>query len=573
MSNSRLDGSNRELRNHPYMLLTAIKVKLAALVVVAGLNTDELPGISTEMKSTLEALAADQKAAAENPGKGPDVNASFNKALAKVRELAQKDDPDANFALAHWGVLSNSNVNINEVVELYRKAANKGHVQAKAELGQVLLQAFGQDPTRVEEAITLIQEAETANSPVARRVLATLYLNGAAKLPQDTTKALALLEKGSAANDGEATLGLSQVYAQGVTGVKADPAKSLEYLIKASDQGNAVAMSSYAARLFDGDPSTDGKPALVKKDPEAALTMFQKAADKGFAAANRLLAAIYENGLGGNAKDLKKSIEYYYKAANGNDAQALFRLGNYFEAGLRNGTDEKAEVLIAPNPKNALDLYRLAAQNGLAEAFFNVGVFYETGTVVDKDLEKAFQFHLRAAGSGLREAQHRLAGLYQNGGGVAQDQVAAFGWYQRAAQANYAPSQIALGMMYEQGAGTAANGAAAAQEYTNAAQQGAPLAMLRLASLYQRGIKGEPELARSWAFAQMAVDASNSAEAAVQFRDAVQKTMTAEQIAEGKKIHGSLKSTMLPAAPAGATTPAAAPAEGGTPKAGTKKGR
>ncbi|HYF34320.1 MAG TPA: hypothetical protein VD994_03430, partial [Prosthecobacter sp.] len=93
------------------MFLTALKVKLAALITVAGLNTDELPGLSEGMSSTLQQLANDQKAAAENPGKGPDVNASFNAAVAKVRELAQAGDKDANYALAHWGVLSNSNVN------------------------------------------------------------------------------------------------------------------------------------------------------------------------------------------------------------------------------------------------------------------------------------------------------------------------------------------------------------------------------------------------------------------------------------------------------------------------------
>ena len=71
------------------MLLTALKVKLAAMVVVAGLNTDELPKLSDAMKTTLEQLAADQQKAAEQPGKGPDVNASFNAALAKMKAMAE----------------------------------------------------------------------------------------------------------------------------------------------------------------------------------------------------------------------------------------------------------------------------------------------------------------------------------------------------------------------------------------------------------------------------------------------------------------------------------------------------
>lgn len=532
------------------MFLTALKAKLAAMVVVAGLNTDDMPGISKDMLTTLENLASAQKAAAEDPGKGPDVNASFNEALAKVNELAQKGDKDAQYALAHWGVLSNSN--LNEVAALYRKAADQGHLLAKVELAQVLLQAGQQNEANVKEAVKLIQEAEAGDNKVARRLLANLYLGGAGGLEQSVKKAQELLEKGSAAGDGEATLGLSQLFTVGATGLPKDEKTALDYLIKASEQGNPVAMSTYAARLFDGDP--EGSSQLVKKDPEQAKKMFEDAAAKGFAAANRLLGAIYENGMGGTAKNLEKAVEYYTKAANGNDAQALFRLGNYFEAGLTEGEGDKAKVVIQKNDKSALDLYRLAAQNGLPEAFFNVGVYYETGTVVDKDPEKAFTYFLRAANNGLAQAQFRLAGLYQNGTGVAQDVVAAKGWYQLAADRGNVAAQISLGQMYESGVGGAANAEVAAQYYSNAAAAGAPLAMLRLASLAERGLnpaKSPADKARALAWADMAVDASNKAELAVKYRDELKAGMKTDEIAEAKKIYDQLKKSSTQEAPAG----------------------
>lgn len=532
------------------MFLTALKAKLAAMVVVAGLNTDDMPGISKDMLTTLESLASAQKAAAEDPGKGPDVNASFNEALAKVNELAQKGDKDAQYALAHWGVLSNSN--LNEVAALYRKAADQGHLLAKVELAQVLLQAGQQNEANVKEAVKLIQEAEAGDNKVARRLLANLHLGGVGGVEQSVKKAQELLEKGSAAGDGEATLGLSQLFTVGATGLPKDEKKALDYLIKASEQGNPVAMSTYAARLFDGDP--EGSSQLVKKDPEQAKKMFEDAAAKGFAAANRLLGAIYENGMGGTAKDLEKAVEYYTKAANGNDAQALFRLGNYFEAGLTEGEGDKAKVVIQKNDKSALDLYRLAAQNGLPEAFFNVGVYYETGTVVDKDPEKAFTYFLRAANNGLAQAQFRLAGLYQNGTGVAQDVVAAKGWYQLAADRGNVAAQISLGQMYEAGVGGAANAEVAAQYYSNAAAAGAPLAMLRLASLAERGLnpaKTPADKARALAWADMAVDASNKAELAVKYRDELKAGMKTDEIAEAKKIYDQLKKSSTQEAPAG----------------------
>lgn len=532
------------------MFLTALKAKLAAMVVVAGLNTDDMPGISKDMLTTLESLASAQKAAAEDPGKGPDVNASFNEALAKVNELAQKGDKDAQYALAHWGVLSNSN--LNEVAALYRKAADQGHLLAKVELAQVLLQAGQQNEANVKEAVKLIQEAEAGDNKVARRLLANLYLGGAGGLEPSVEKARALLEEGSAAGDGEATLGLSQLFTAGAPGLPKDEKKALEYLIKASEQGNPVAMSTYAARLFDGDP--EGSSQLVKKEPEKAKKMFEDAAAKGFAAANRLLGAIYENGMGGTAKNLEKAVEYYTKAANGNDAQALFRLGNYFEAGLTEGEGDKAKTVIQKNDKSALDLYRLASQNGLPEAFFNVGVYYETGTVVDKDPEKAFTYFLRAANNGLAQAQFRLAGLYQNGTGVAQDVVAAKGWYQLAADRGNVAAQISLGQMYEAGVGGAANAEVAAQYYSNAAAAGAPLAMLRLASLAERGLnpaKNPADKARALAWADMAVDASNKAELAVKYRDELKAGMKTDEIAEAKKIYDQLKKSSTQEGPAG----------------------
>jgi TPR repeat protein len=257
------------------MLLTALKVKLAAMVAVAGLDTAEMPGTSAELNKVLEALASDQAAAqkaAQDKTTGPDVNKSFNDALVKVNELAKAGDKDAQYALAHWGVLSNSDV--NAAVDLYRKAAAQGQVLAKVELAQVLLQAAPQDQEKAKEAVQLIQEAEAADNKVARRLLANLYVSGAPNvgIEQSVEKAKTLLEKGSVAGDGESTLGLSQLYAAGVPGLAVDAQKSLDYLIKATEQKNAVAMSTYAARLFDGDT---GEKALVKKDPAAAMKMFE----------------------------------------------------------------------------------------------------------------------------------------------------------------------------------------------------------------------------------------------------------------------------------------------------------
>ncbi|WP_395736122.1 tetratricopeptide repeat protein [Prosthecobacter sp.] len=568
------------------MLLTALKLKLAALVAVAGIDTAEMPGASPEFTKILTDLKADTDKVQATPGNSNvDVNKSFNDAVAKIRELAQKEDKDAIYALAHWGVLSGAN--INEVAALFRKAADKGQVLAMSELAQVLMQAGAQNPEAVKEAIKLIQQAEAKDNKVARRMLAQLHLQGVTEgekgtvvVEKSAAKAKALLEKGSAAGDGEATLGLFQLYSAGVDGTQQDHAQALKYLIQAGEQGSAVALSTYGARLLNGDPDTAGSPKLVKKDVAKALKMFEDAAAKGLAAANRILGQIYENGVGVDGadvkQDVKKAFDYYTLAANGNDPQALFRLGNAFETGIikdpKKARDDKDNVLIQPNPKSALDLYRLAAQNNLAEAFYNVGVYYETGTVVDKDPAKAFAFLMKAATANIAQAMNRLAGLYANGTGVTQDVVAAAGWYQRAADMGFAPAQIALGILYEQGAGVRQSRLVASNLYSDAAQQGVALAMLRAANLYAVGVEpGKPEYTRAWAFAKQADEVAQKSgnkadiDVTTSVLQQLEGKMSDAEKAEAKKVFEKLPKPSAGAAPATAAPVNEAP-KGAAPK-------
>lgn len=534
------------------MLLTAIKVKLAALVVVAGIDTDELKTLSPEMKSVLEQLAIDQK------DDKKDLNAVMTEAVKKVNDLATAGDKDANYALGRWtvtGVLQGAQ--LEQTIAFYKTAADKGQVPAMSELGQIMLQAYSQDAGKVAEAVELIQKAEAGGDRAARRLLANLHLNGVAKLEKSAEKARDLLVKGSEGGDGEATFMLHQLYSVGVTGstILKDDKKALELLKKAAEeQSNPVAMSTLGARLFNGDQPTEGGAALVEKNPENAMKMFTQAADKGNPAANRLLAQIHEEGLGGQKKDLKKALEFYSKAANGRDPEALFRMGVASEQGWMDA--DSKEVLVQPNAKNALDLYRLAAQNNDLRALYNVGVYYENGNVVDKDVDKAFELFKRAAESGVPQAMQKVGLAYQNGQGVKQDLVAAKSWFEAGSNANFAPSQLSLGAMYEMGSGVGANAGAAANQYSLAADQGLPLAMLRLASMYERGIatpKNEPDFVKAWNYAKQAVDASQNADVAVQYLTALEKLMNDEQKAQAKKVFEAAKKPATPAAAPAAT--------------------
>ena len=177
------------------MLLAALKLQLAALVTVAGIDTADIK--SPDVTKTLETLSAATKAAAD--GK-TDINQASTEAVKAIKELADKGDADASYALALWARLGVLNgVDAKTLLGLYEKAAQGGNIPAKAELGGLLIQNFPQDIDQVKKGIGLIQDAESKGNAAARRALAQLTLSGApaAGHERNVAKALDQLQNGS----------------------------------------------------------------------------------------------------------------------------------------------------------------------------------------------------------------------------------------------------------------------------------------------------------------------------------------------------------------------------------------
>lgn len=565
-----------------HMLLIALKLQLAALVTVAGIDTDVIK--SPEVKATLTKLEAIQKDVA-NGKSTTDINQASTEAIKAIAALSDKGDVDAMYAMALWsriGILSGATQ--QQLLDWYTKAADKGQVSAQAELGSLYISNFPQDVDKVTKGVKYIQEAEAAGNDGARRALAQLTLVGvpAAKLERNVKGALDLYEKGRAKGDGESTFSLAQIYTLGVQEKNGDEtpkpllpkeeAKGLTLLEESVKQGFPPAMSQLAERLLTGEG--------MKADPARALKILNDAAEKGSAPAERQLAVVYEQGLGGEKKDIKAAAEHYAKAARGNDGVAQLWLGNAAQNGVLTeagaekvksaGPDKKPDlknedVLIAPNPATALNFYRLAAQNNVPQAIYYVGLFYENGAVVDKDANKAFALVQRAAQASIPVAQYKLGTYYQNGVGVAQDVVAAAGWYQRAAESGLPQAKLVYGAMLEGGVGVPRSLQAAEAQYSEAAKLGLPQAMVSLASLYYRGGEGlKASKERALAYALLAVDATNSDPKAVDFRKEIEGKLNDKEKADGKKLYESIKS-----GPADTTATPDKPAA--TPKAKGKK--
>lgn len=93
--------------------------------------------------------------------------------------------------------------------------------------------------------------------------------------------------------------------------------KNSSELERLSNKDDVVAQSILAIRCIN------------MKNYDKAIVLLNKASSKGYAGAQNTLAVCYEFGIG-VAKDTKKAIEWYSKAASQNNAVAMKNLGKLY---------------------------------------------------------------------------------------------------------------------------------------------------------------------------------------------------------------------------------------------------
>ena len=97
-------------------------------------------------------------------------------------------------------------------------------------------------------------------------------------------------------------------------------------------------------------------------------------------------------------KDKSKAFEWYSKAADNDDADAMFKIGECYS----NGDG------VAKDKEKAFEWYLKAAQKDYAQAAYMVGKCYQNGVGVTKDLDKAEDFYEEAKRFGCDKGKHFL---------------------------------------------------------------------------------------------------------------------------------------------------------------------
>ena len=123
------------------------------------------------------------------------------------------------------------------------------------------------------------------------------------------------------------------------------------------------------------------------------------------------------------------SVRPLYEAANSGDADAQFKLGQYYS------DYENADK----NYKEAAKWLGKAAEQGHAEAQFELGKLLLTGLVEENNKDmivEAVKWFRNSAEQGYGKAQMRLGDFYENGleGVVPQNLPEALKWYRLAAE-------------------------------------------------------------------------------------------------------------------------------------------
>ena len=195
----------------------------------------------------------------------------------------------------------------------------------------------------------------------------------------------------------------------------------------------------------------------------------------------------------------------------------------------RKGTVAIPEVAEIVNP----DEIRTKAERGEAEAQKKLGTIYATGQSVKQDYQEAARWYRQAADQGHAGAQTALGELYEAGQGVPRDDAEAAKWYRRAAEQGHAPAQYSLAILYVMGKGVPHDNAEALKWYRQAADQGDALAQYNLGMRYYEGNAVPPDPVEAYKWLSLA--AARGMPDATKARDDVKRTMTREQIAEGRR--------------------------------------
>lgn len=255
------------------------------------------PGVSEANLNVRRALRACAFSLASDP-----ANPRLLFQLGRVLDVARRHDwanayYDAAIAGNYGAAMVNRGFNArigrgqdrdtDLAFELYVRAANKGNLRGRTNLGNAFLLGEGVEKNP-EEGVLWLRLAASMGWPHAINALGDAYLNGNG-VDQNQNEAVELYRSAAGLGQTTAMANVGLAYLKG-SGVAADPAVGLEWLERSRTLGNGFA-PVYAGRFY----LTGGGD--VGADPSRARTLFEDATRRGNALGYLELAKGWRDGL------------------------------------------------------------------------------------------------------------------------------------------------------------------------------------------------------------------------------------------------------------------------------------
>lgn len=316
----------------------------------------------------LAALLAAGTAAHAQPNEATDVSPALRPAVTAYRagdvlgaEASLRGLAPADADAAAWlGAILMERGAQREGLRLIQQSADAGSAEGAHRLALVFAHGDGGTPRNEARAVELFERAAEKGHKRAQLNLGTLYLRGQG-VPRDLIQARAWLEKAAMNGDPYALYALGRAMSESLGPANADLVRAADLYRQAAAKGHPFAALRYGLALSDGSG--------IKRDPVAAHRWLVHAQASGVPEAALALGDIAartpaSRDKAANDKILKLAINWFEVAANAGVASAQFKLANAYVAGAG----------VARDPVQARLWYSRAAQQGLTEAQNALGI-------------------------------------------------------------------------------------------------------------------------------------------------------------------------------------------------------
>lgn len=330
----------------------------------------------------------------------------YEKAKKCFEKAAELGSPEAQNCLATIYLYARgTDQNIDKAIELYETAGESGYAEAYIGLGSLYRSPrFPEIEVDVEKAKQYYQKALDLGNKEALFYFGIIYekdgdmeeakncyqemidsglaegwthmggLYAVKEFEINSDKMIECYEKGAELGDADAYGRLAEVYRYGICGAPKDLEKAKEYYIKGFEAGNTYLYQDII--LIDGDKAT----------AENSIEWFEKAIAAGEDSAYMNYGIAYLDGKYGIPADRRKGLSILQEGYDKGVPSAIKEYGYDY-----------AFVVQEDQIETGIKMLNEAADGGDTQAMRLLAELYEKGEVVEKDIDKAKELHLKAA--------------------------------------------------------------------------------------------------------------------------------------------------------------------------------